>query len=87
GGGCIVGWLPVVTEDPKESGKPRFVNFKRVVWHTSFKKVIQSITMHSKSGCWLECGDGIQRRLFPVVLMLSADYEEQYVLSIFVMLI
>ncbi|KAH9997448.1 hypothetical protein BJV74DRAFT_768370, partial [Russula compacta] len=60
GGGCIIGWLPVVTEDPKESGKPEFINFKCVVWHTSFEKVIQSITMHSKSGCWLECGDGIQ---------------------------
>ncbi|KAH9983647.1 hypothetical protein BJV74DRAFT_797311 [Russula compacta] len=60
-----------------ESGKPEFINFKHVVWHTSFEKVIQLITMHSKSGCWLECGDGIQQHLFPVVLMLSANYEEQ----------
>ncbi|KAH9959022.1 hypothetical protein BJV74DRAFT_799983 [Russula compacta] len=76
GGGHIIGWLPVVTEDPKESGKPEFINFKCVVWHTSFKKVIQSITMHSKSGCWLECGDGIQQP-FPSCPHALCDYEEQ----------
>ncbi|KAH9958180.1 hypothetical protein BJV74DRAFT_800037 [Russula compacta] len=38
-GGCIIGWLPVVAEDPKESGKPEFINFKCVVWHTLFEKM------------------------------------------------
>ncbi|KAI0286311.1 hypothetical protein BC826DRAFT_1121252 [Russula brevipes] len=35
GGGRVVGWLPIVSEDPKESKKPLFVNFKRAVWHES----------------------------------------------------
>jgi hypothetical protein len=68
-----------VSEDPKESGKREFVNFKRDVWHRSFQLVIESIVEYSKTGCWLKCGDGQQRWIFPTILILSADYEEQYV--------
>ncbi|KAH9961701.1 hypothetical protein BGW80DRAFT_1181151, partial [Lactifluus volemus] len=82
GGGRVVGWLPIVKNDPKEDGKPQFVNFKRAVWHESFRVVVQSIVDHSKMGCWLKCGDGIKRWLFPTVLILSADYEEQCVMSL-----
>ncbi|KAF8268010.1 hypothetical protein EI94DRAFT_1801019 [Lactarius quietus] len=77
GGGRVVGWLPIVKEDPKEWNKPEYVNFKRTVWHESFLQVIQSIVGHSKTGCWLECGDSVRRWIFPIVTMLSADYEEQ----------
>ncbi|KAH9965573.1 hypothetical protein BJV74DRAFT_799600 [Russula compacta] len=82
GGGHVVGWLPIVSEDPKDSKKPDFVNLKRTVWHTAFEHIIQSILELSKTGCWLECGDGIQRWIFPVVLILSADYEEQCMMSL-----
>ncbi|KAK0479827.1 hypothetical protein EDD18DRAFT_1113760 [Armillaria luteobubalina] len=40
GGGTVVGWLPIVEEDPKHKGKPSWINFKRVVWHESFCKLI-----------------------------------------------
>ncbi|KAF8256486.1 hypothetical protein EI94DRAFT_1645643, partial [Lactarius quietus] len=82
GGGCVVRWLPIVKEDPKERNKPEFVNFKRTVWHESFLQVIQSIAGHSKMGCWLECGDSVRRWIFPIVTMLSADYEEQCVMAL-----
>ncbi|KAF8268768.1 hypothetical protein EI94DRAFT_1576741, partial [Lactarius quietus] len=82
GGRCVVGWLPIVKEDPKEWNKPEFVNFKRTVWHESFLQVIQSIAGHSKTGCWLECGDSVRRWIFPIVTMLSADYEEQCVMAL-----
>ncbi|KAH9061804.1 hypothetical protein EDB83DRAFT_2506592 [Lactarius deliciosus] len=82
GSGRVVGWLPIVKEDPMERNKPAFVNFKRTVWHESFFVIIQSIVTHSKTGCWLECGDGVKRWLFPMVLILSADYEEQCVMSL-----
>ncbi|KAH9172732.1 hypothetical protein EDB89DRAFT_2114096 [Lactarius sanguifluus] len=82
GSGRVVGWLPIVKEDPMERKKPTFVNFKRTVWHESFFVIIQSIVTHSKTGCWLECGDGVKRWLFPIVLILSADYEEQCVMSL-----
>ncbi|PBK58170.1 hypothetical protein ARMSODRAFT_847759, partial [Armillaria solidipes] len=31
GGGCIVGWLPIVEEEEDNKGKPSWINFKRVV--------------------------------------------------------
>jgi len=54
------------------------VNFKRVVWHDSFYELLDSIHIHSKTGFHIRCGDGIVRHLFPAILILSADYEEQY---------
>jgi hypothetical protein len=53
------------------------VDFKRHVWHQSFLKLLETIKEHSVTGFWVTCGDGLQRCLFPMVLMLSADYEEQ----------
>ncbi|KAI0033052.1 hypothetical protein K488DRAFT_48524 [Vararia minispora EC-137] len=50
GSGCVVGWLPIVDDDPEENKKPGFVNFKRVVWHDSFRVVIESIIQHSITG-------------------------------------
>ncbi|KAH9038489.1 hypothetical protein EDB85DRAFT_2287447 [Lactarius pseudohatsudake] len=82
GGGRVVGWLPIVPEDPMGHKKPSFVNFKRTIWHESFSMIVQLIVTHSKTGCWLECGDGVERWLFPIVLILSADYEEQCVMSL-----
>ena len=53
------------------------MDFKRVVWHQSFFKLLETIKKYSVVGCWVACGDGLKRHLSPVVLMLSADYEEQ----------
>lgn len=61
----------------KESGKDNYINLKRVVWHTAFCEILQSIADYSKTGCTYMCADGIKWLLFPVVLILSADYEEQ----------
>ncbi|KAJ7713252.1 hypothetical protein B0H16DRAFT_1810756 [Mycena metata] len=76
GGGQVVGSLPVVKDDTAESGKPGYVNFKNAVWHSAFYKLLESIVAHSKTGIWTQCGDGQQRWLFPVILILAADYEE-----------
>ncbi|KAJ6495988.1 hypothetical protein C8R45DRAFT_1052651 [Mycena sanguinolenta] len=78
GGGQVVGLLPVVKEDTTESGKTGYVNFKQAVWHASFYKLLESIVAHSKTGIWTRCRDGKIRWLFPVVLILAADYEEAY---------
>ncbi|KAF8207999.1 hypothetical protein K438DRAFT_2071545 [Mycena galopus ATCC 62051] len=82
GGGQIVGELPVVTDDTAESGKPGYVNFKQAVWHEAFFKLLESIASHSKTGIWTKCGDGIERQLFPLVLILVADYEEASVMTL-----
>ena len=94
GGGRVVGWLPIVFfaahymllvlmtlqvgEDAAESGKPAYANFKRVVWHNSFHELLASIRTLSKIGYKIKCADGEVRHIFPAILILSADYEEQY---------
>lgn len=70
-----------VPEDSAEKNKKAFVDFKRVVWHESFYKLVESIWLHSKTGCWILCGDGVKHHLFPAIIILSADFEEQYVFN------
>ncbi|KAG2004409.1 hypothetical protein CC2G_002968 [Coprinopsis cinerea AmutBmut pab1-1] len=78
GGGRVVGWLPVPKEtSKKKASKKDYADWKRVVWHDSFKKLLDTIRDHAKNGCWVRCGDGIERFLFPAIIILSADYEEQ----------
>ncbi|KAI9435631.1 hypothetical protein BJY52DRAFT_1197489 [Lactarius psammicola] len=82
GGGRIVGWLPNVPETPEDSKKPAFINFKREVWHHTFRCIIESIIEKSKAGCWLQYADGTQHLFFPSIIILSADYEEQCIMSL-----
>lgn len=55
------------------------MNFKRVIWHKSFDKILERFRQLDEFGQMFDCGDGVRRWLFPVILLLSADYEEQYV--------
>ena len=64
-------------EDEREERKKGFTNHKRAVWHEAFRIVLQSIKRYAKTGYKCQCGDGIIRILYPIVLMLVADYEEQ----------
>ncbi|KAG2151677.1 uncharacterized protein EDB93DRAFT_1240030 [Suillus bovinus] len=82
GGGRVVGWLPIVSEDADEEGKPGFVNLKRVIWHEAFLKLLELVMQHSKSGYSHTCYDKIAHWLFPIILILSADYEEQCMMSL-----
>ncbi|KAG1761725.1 hypothetical protein EDD22DRAFT_619601 [Suillus occidentalis] len=82
GGGRIVGWLPIVKEDKQHSGKPAFVNFKNAVWHASFLKILDCLAPLSRLGSAIKCWDDIIRVFYPIVLILSADYEEQAVMAL-----
>ncbi|KAI6141464.1 hypothetical protein BKA82DRAFT_4362161 [Pisolithus tinctorius] len=53
GGGWVVGWLLIVKEDKKYSGKKSFANFKNCVWHESFKKILDTILEYLKTGYWV----------------------------------
>ena len=69
---------PEQVKDPeKDAGRPTWVNFKQVVWHESFYKLLESIEAYSATGCWVKCGDGVERNIYPLILILAADYEEQ----------
>ncbi|KAI0633772.1 hypothetical protein C8Q77DRAFT_1218049 [Trametes polyzona] len=82
GGGRVVGWLPIVAEEASEKHKVGFVNLKRIVWHESFRKLLESICNHTHTGVWFECGDSVERCICPCVAILSADYEEQCMMSL-----
>ncbi|KAF9231165.1 hypothetical protein BU15DRAFT_90973 [Melanogaster broomeanus] len=82
GGGCVVGWLPIVPEDTEEEGKLGYTNLKRVVWHESFVKLLETVTLYSQTGYAHTCYDQLTRWLFPLILILSADYEEQCMMSL-----
>ncbi|KAJ6611518.1 hypothetical protein B0H10DRAFT_2165819 [Mycena sp. CBHHK59/15] len=82
GGGHVVGHQPIVKDDPQENNKPAFANFKNVVWHTAFYKLLESIVQISKVGNWTTCGDEILRWLWPLILILAADYEEACVMAL-----
>ena len=66
-----------IDENADDKGRPTWADFKRVVWHKSFSKLLESIESHSKVRCWVKCGDGLVRHIFPLILLLAADYEEQ----------
>ncbi|KAI0087064.1 hypothetical protein BDY19DRAFT_995481 [Irpex rosettiformis] len=76
GGGRIVGFVPIVVEDPNERKKTGFVNFKNAVYHTAFRLFLEKIAHLSQVGYEVVCGDGISRLLFPYIHIISADYEE-----------
>jgi len=40
-------------------------------------KLLEAIKEHSRTGYWVRCSDDIERLLYPFILILSADYEEQ----------
>ncbi|KAG2137820.1 hypothetical protein BD769DRAFT_1351482 [Suillus cothurnatus] len=82
GGGRVVGWLPIVPEDAGEEGKLGYTTLKRVVWHESFLKLLEHAAQYSKTGYLRKCHNDILRWLFPVILILSADYEEQCMMSL-----
>ncbi|KAJ7078038.1 hypothetical protein B0H15DRAFT_789221 [Mycena belliarum] len=82
GGGQVVGHQPIVKDDPQENGKAAFTNFKNIVWHNAFYKLLESLVLPSKVGDWTICGDGITRWLWPLILILAADYEEACVMAL-----
>ncbi|KAI9572239.1 hypothetical protein HD554DRAFT_2320517 [Boletus coccyginus] len=76
GGGCIVGWLPIVPEPAKDEHKTSWTNFKRVIWHESFIILLEDLFQLSQTGYKHKCYDEVEHWLFPLILILSADYEE-----------
>ncbi|KAJ7509461.1 hypothetical protein B0H11DRAFT_2168801 [Mycena galericulata] len=76
GGGQVVGHQPVVKDNAKENHKPAFSNFKNVVWHAAFWKLIESLVHHSKVGSWTECGDKVlpHRCVMTLIRGLQALY-------------
>ncbi|KAG2145458.1 uncharacterized protein EDB93DRAFT_1241120 [Suillus bovinus] len=71
GGSRVVTWLPIVKDDPSRSGKQKFADFKSC-----------SLAQKRKCGGWVECWDELQCLMFPIIPILSVDYEEQCIMSL-----
>lgn len=69
-------YLIQVEDDPNEKDKPSWVDFKNAVWHESTKTVLKTMVAHVKAGCSHIGGDKLLRELYPILLMISCDYEE-----------
>ncbi|KAI0337232.1 hypothetical protein BDW22DRAFT_1340223 [Trametopsis cervina] len=82
GGGRIVGLVPVIEEDVEEQGKKRYIDWKNAIYHAAFQVLLKEIAKHSETGYSTYCGDQILRVLFPFILILAADYEEQTYLAL-----
>ncbi|KAI6106573.1 hypothetical protein EV401DRAFT_2060308 [Pisolithus croceorrhizus] len=50
GGGCVVGWLPIVPESAKEEGKTGYTNYKCIIWHEVFHFILDEVAKLSKIG-------------------------------------
>ncbi|OSC97911.1 hypothetical protein PYCCODRAFT_1418559 [Trametes coccinea BRFM310] len=81
GGGQVVGLLPIV-EDENEEGKLTFTTHKRIVWHDAFWIFLSALARVGRLGELFECGDAIRRLLFPIILILASDYEEQIMMAL-----
>jgi len=66
-----------VDEDSNETGKKPWADFKNAVWHEAFFRLLESIRVISRTGHWHKFEDGDELWLWPFIIILSADYEEQ----------
>ncbi|KAK0476943.1 hypothetical protein IW261DRAFT_1566392 [Armillaria novae-zelandiae] len=82
GGGRVIGWLPIVKEEPQHTGKSYYTNFKRAIWHKAFEFILLTIKDKSKFGAWVQVAGAAELYLFLTIMILSADYEEQYKFSL-----
>ncbi|KAJ3563803.1 hypothetical protein NP233_g8701 [Leucocoprinus birnbaumii] len=83
GGGCTVGWLPIVKDDAGTSNEKGYPDFKRVVWHESARILIRKLAEIAKRGGeWVRAGNGVDLHLVPWIFLVSADYEEQCVIAL-----
>lgn len=73
-----------IKEDPKHTGKKYYVDFKRRVWHTAMKYVLETMEDPSRLGAWIHLHlANRDLQLFPRFPILSCDYEEASVPMLF----
>ena len=69
-------------EEAGHKGKRSFKEHKWRVWHKALREMLKSLEQYSRDGYSFVGADGVKRVVYPCVLILSADYEEQYVLEV-----
>ncbi|KAK0481054.1 hypothetical protein EDD18DRAFT_1113170 [Armillaria luteobubalina] len=82
GGGHVIGWLLIVKEEAQHTGKFYYTDFKRAVWHKAFEFILSPIKDKSKFSAWVQVARAAELYLFPTIMILSADYEEQCMMAL-----
>ncbi|KAF8884449.1 hypothetical protein BD779DRAFT_1674068 [Infundibulicybe gibba] len=84
GGSRVVGFIPILKEDESQKKKKAYVNFKRVIWHETFRILLSTIRDKSFTGAYFELPNAARDilHLFPWIMVFSADYEEQCVVAL-----
>ncbi|PBK63200.1 hypothetical protein ARMSODRAFT_1024229 [Armillaria solidipes] len=74
----------IVPEESQHRDKTYYADFKRAVWHKAFEIILSSIKDRSKIGAWVQSSDPdvAPWYLFPTIMILSADYEEQCMMAL-----
>ena len=65
-----------VPKPAKDEGKLTYMNYKHVRWHKAFLCILDKLAKLSNVGYRHKCYDEIVQWPFPIILILSADYEE-----------
>ncbi|KAK0475317.1 hypothetical protein EDD18DRAFT_1116093 [Armillaria luteobubalina] len=75
GGGTVVGWLPIVEEDPKHKGKPS--------WSMDQFQILESVAEYSYTGYAFTLPHSRETIvIYRFIFILSADYEEHCMMSL-----
>jgi hypothetical protein len=67
-----------VPRDLDHNGKLTFTNLKHVVWHEAFLRLLDTICLLSKVGFAYKTFEDVMRTLYPIILILSSNYKEQF---------
>ncbi|KAJ3536941.1 hypothetical protein NM688_g6767 [Phlebia brevispora] len=83
GGGMIVGFLPILKGKAADKNSDAWKDLTKVVWHECFYELLQVLVPLAAAGFHVKkCGDGLPRWLFPILLILAADYKEQCIMAL-----
>ncbi|KAK7029277.1 hypothetical protein R3P38DRAFT_3314735 [Favolaschia claudopus] len=83
GGGVIVGFMVMVldpgnSEERTERQNYGFAQFKREIYQQVLEIIFESIWRKASTGELVECGDTVDRVLYPGFLIESLDFEEAW---------
>jgi hypothetical protein len=59
-----------------EKNNTSFTDFKYKVFHNVVQELMSTVRMASQVGEHMVCADGVQRRLYPSVMIMASDYDE-----------
>ncbi|KIM20907.1 hypothetical protein M408DRAFT_29979 [Serendipita vermifera MAFF 305830] len=76
-GNTLFALIPKITAPAGDENNPRWAALSRKIYHKSCELVFESLSLASKIGKTMYCGDGIERTIYPLICIANLDFEEQ----------